>query len=53
MKSFKIKKRENRQPIFIAGPSIVSFKKPKLPFLLFTKIHKPGIQNNSKFIFLP
>lgn len=42
MKYYKIKKRSHRQPIFIIGPPIASFPKPKLPNLLINKIHKPG-----------
>jgi hypothetical protein len=36
MKSYKkIKKRESKGPIFIANPMVSSFKKPKLPLILF------------------
>ena len=50
MKAFKIKKRTNRQPYFIVGPSVGSYQKPNLSYVLFTKIHKPNlIPNISEF----
>lgn len=45
MKSFKIKKRTNRVPIFILEPPISSFPKPKLPLKFFPKIHQPTLFN--------
>ena len=43
MKAFKIKKRNHRQSVFIIGPSITSFAKPKLPHLFFKSVHKPAL----------
>lgn len=39
MKSFKIKKRSQRQPIFIMG--VMAFSKPRIPCWFFSKIHSP------------
>lgn len=43
MKAFKIKKRSHRQPVFIIGPPITSFTKPKLPQTFFGHIHQPAL----------
>lgn len=43
MKSFKIKKRSHRQDVFIIGPPITSFPKPKLPLFFFSRIHPPAL----------
>jgi len=43
MKAFKIKKRSHRQPVFIMGPSVTSFPKPKLPLFFFVKVHRPSL----------
>lgn len=49
MKAFKIKKKSHRQPVFIIGPSVTSFPKPKFPLILFKKINPPTFK--PKFIF--
>ena len=41
MKAFKIKKRDRKQSIFIIDSPITSFKKPKIPRIFFSNIHKP------------
>jgi hypothetical protein len=43
MKAFKIKKRSHRQPVFIIGPPITSFPKPKLPQIFFSQVHQPAL----------
>jgi hypothetical protein len=43
MKAFKIKKRSHRQPVFIIGPPITSFSKPKLPQMFFGRVHQPAL----------
>jgi hypothetical protein len=43
MKAFKIKKRSHRQAVFIIGPPVTSFPKPKLPLFLLWKIHPPAL----------
>lgn len=49
MKAFKIKKRSHRQQVFIVGPPVVSFDKPKLPLQMIYNIHQPTFK--PKFIF--
>ena len=39
MKAFKIKKRSQRQPIFIVGG--VAFFKPHFPYRFFKEVHPP------------
>lgn len=39
MKPFKIKKNKIKREVFIAEGIITNFKKPKLPLILFKKIH--------------
>lgn len=46
MKPYKIKRRERRQPVYIIGPSVSSFKQPKIPLYFLTNIHK--IKKNIK-----
>lgn len=40
MKSFKIKKRTDRIPVFILGTAIGSFPKPNLPLKFIAKTHQ-------------
>ena len=42
MKSFKIKKRSQRQPIFIMAS--MAFSKPRIPCWFFAKIHMPLVK---------
>jgi hypothetical protein len=53
MKAFKIKKRSHRKPVFIIGPSVTSFVKPKLPRFFFSDVHPPALfkpQSNFEII---
>lgn len=43
MKAFKIKKRSHKQAVFIIGPPVTSFPKPKLPLFFFAKVHRPAL----------
>jgi len=43
MKAFKIKKRSHKQTVFIIGPPVTSFPKPKLPLFFFVKVHRPSL----------
>lgn len=49
MKAFRIKKKSHRQSVFIIGPPVVSFDKPKLPLQMIYNIHQPTFK--PKFIF--
>lgn len=42
MKTFKIKKkRGHRRPVYILGPPVTSFTKPKIPLYFFPETHPP------------
>lgn len=43
MKAYRIKKRSHRQAFFIAGESVTSFKKPKIPYRFFDNVHPPAL----------
>jgi hypothetical protein len=51
MKSFKIKKRENRIIPYIAGDPVSSFKKPVFPFRFLSKINCPNLNRLQNFTF--
>lgn len=43
MKGYRIKKRSDRQSVYIANEPITSFEKPKLPYRFFVNINKPSL----------
>jgi hypothetical protein len=43
MKAYRIKKRSERQSVYIANEPITSFEKPKFPYRFFAKVNKPSL----------
>ena len=49
MKAYKIKKGTERFKCFIPSP-ILGFKKPKMPFFFFSKVHSVKIEKTKTII---
>lgn len=50
MKSYKIKKRDYRIPLYIPNPMITSFKKPKIPLALLKAKNPIKTVKNTGFV---